>query len=207
MPPRQQAAIVECQETIVNKIDAQTAAMVEGIQGFKDGIEMLTLSIDIIHDKIDLLQQKIETRLQQSTSTTTVPNMEIDFIDCPNHDIKQQDLKDFIATYGQNKEQFEDDNEVKMVLKNIGKYVRWTANDVAEDIKSKNENNELPSWRNLSTTNKKLLIDSVSHEAEKIGIPVRRCKNDWFIHHLVIECWSNKVKYASKKEKKKKNDR
>ena len=35
------------------------------------------------------------------------------------------------------KNNFADNNEVKMVLKNIDKYVQYTANDVAEDIKLK----------------------------------------------------------------------
>ncbi|KAG2213293.1 hypothetical protein INT45_014319 [Circinella minor] len=187
---------IESQNTAKDMLDLELFSMASRIKKIEEMlIELKELSI-----------ASPECPMQQQQQPATEIRIEHPK-DSSNKDIKlsKEHIDSFIQEYGPNPD---DDKSVKTIRKELGRYIRWATNDTANTIlDTANNNNQLPSWKKMRRQEKNALLQIITEEAIRLKLPVNRCNENWFIVHLVYECWRNKIKYHNRKDKKDKEEK
>ncbi|KAI7846792.1 hypothetical protein BDC45DRAFT_542521 [Circinella umbellata] len=190
-------AILSSIEMLSTKLIKESQNLHECLYNIEEKIELLDMEIKNLNQLKDIPAVQDIERLDEGNT--------IDWIMHPqNEDGKDDVLNDesvinFIHDYSE----LYDEKKERKLKQDILKIVRWTCNDVEETIVHGDKNKKLPTWKRLSSDNKKLMLNSVTEEVQKRGLPCHRCQGNWFIHHLVYNCWHNKAKYRNKKIKQK----
>ncbi|KAG2215066.1 hypothetical protein INT45_002792 [Circinella minor] len=186
-------ALSDLNTKVVIAIDSYSQAIDSNNQ-FKETVDLELYSIDRRLEKIEdtlIALQESNTITREHASDeqlTTIHHAQNNNKDAK---LKKEDILAFIRDYGPST----DEDQINETRKKLGKYVRWASNDIAKTILHESNDNKLPSWKKMSVKDKEILLEIVRQEAIKIELPVNRCSNDWFVTHLVYQCWRNKSKY------------
>ena len=218
MPPKQlsaAAAIAACQELMATKLDGITGMFVESFNKLDGTIELIRMDMYVMDDRLEKLQEQLNSfrNDRQMLSNVTAASSSLpdstatDWIPKPldtsgsNEKLTKYHLNEFVQKYGG----MNDEVDIKAKLKEVEKLVRWACDDEATSIFTHSNDDEpttkLPTWKKLNKKHKQIIIQVVSDEVEKRGLPVKQCASNWFVEYLSHQCWKNKAKYHNKKVK------